>query len=71
MLSRRFAAAAAALIIGCSSTYAQTFSRGEMDPLGRFDFVLAVAEFNGDGRDDILVDERTKSTTSARRQMDD
>ena len=59
--SRRFTAAAAAVLIGCSSAHAQTASRvtfsritTELD-LGRLDFVLAVADLNGDGRDDVLA----------------
>ena len=58
---RRFAAAAAAVLIGCSSAQAQSasrvsFSRITTEPgLGRLDFVLAVADLNGDGRDDILA----------------
>ena len=48
-------------MIGCFSTDAQSasrvsFSRVATDPgLGRLDFVLAVADLNGDGRDDIVA----------------
>ena len=58
---RRFAAVTAAVLIGCSSAHAQsasrvTFSRITTEPgLGRVDFVLAVADLNGDGRDDIVA----------------
>ena len=61
MFSRRFTAVAAAVVIGCSSAQAQSasrvsFSRITTEPgLGRLDFVLAVADFNGDGRDDVLA----------------
>ena len=55
MLSHWFAAAAGALVIGCTSTHAQTFSHVITEPrLGRLDHV-AIADFNGDGRDDILA----------------
>ena len=59
--SRRFTVAAAAVLIGCSSAHAQTdshvtFTRITTEPgLGRLDFVLAVADLNGDGRDDVLA----------------
>ena len=58
---RRFAAAAAAVLIGCSSAQAQSasrvsFSQITTEPgLGRVDLVLAVADLNGDGRDDIVA----------------
>ena len=64
MVLRRFTAVAAAVVIGCSSVQAQPasrvgFSRVTTEPgLGRLDFVLAVADLNGDGRDDILAGER-------------
>ena len=54
-------AVAAAIVLGCSSADAQpasrvSFSRVATDPgLGRLDFVLAVADLNGDGRDDIVA----------------
>ena len=52
----RSAAAAIALVIGCPSAHAQTFSRVVTEPdLGRFDYVLAVADLDGDGRDDIVA----------------
>ena len=50
-----------AVAIGCVSAQAQSgsrigFSRVPTEPgLGRLDFVLAVADFNDDGRDDILA----------------
>ena len=52
---------AAALVLGCTAADAQqadriSFSPVETDPdLGRLDYVLTVADFNGDGRDDILA----------------
>ena len=55
------AAVAAAVVLGCSWADAQpasrvSFSRVATDPgLGRLDFVLAVADPNGDGRDDIVA----------------
>ena len=52
----RSAVAAVALVLVCSSAHAQTFSRVVTEPdAGRFDYVLAVADLDGDGRDDILV----------------
>ena len=52
-------AAGAAIAIGCSTAQAQApavaFEAITWDPGGRFDFVLAVADLNGDGRNDILV----------------
>ena len=61
MLSRHLLAAVGAGLLGCSAAYAQSssnvsFSRVSMEPgLGRLDFVLAVADLNGDGRDDIVT----------------
>ena len=61
MFLARCAAIAAAAVLGCSSADAQpasrvSFSRVAVDPgLGRLDFVLAVADLNGDGRDDIVA----------------
>ena len=61
MFSRRVTAVAALVVIGCSSAQAQSasrvsFSRITTEPgLGRLDFMLAVADFNGDGRDDVLA----------------
>ena len=61
MFSRRFTAVAAVVVIGCSSAQAQSasrvsFSRVTIEPgLARLDFVLAVADLNGDGRDDIVA----------------
>ena len=61
MLSRKFMAVIGAGLLGWSAAYAQTssnvsFSRVSMEPgLGRLDFVLAVADFNGDGRDDSVA----------------
>ena len=61
MLSRHLLAAVGAGLLGCSAAYAQSssnvsFSRVSMEPgLGRLDFVLAVADLNGDGRDDIVA----------------
>ena len=71
MFSHWFAAAAGAVVIGCSFAHAQTFSRVVTEPgLGRFDYVLAVADLNGDGRDDILTGGREEwgdAATSAER----
>lgn len=60
--SRKWSAAvAAAVVLGCSSVDAKpvsrvSFSRVATDAgLGRLDFVLAVADLNGDGRDDIVA----------------
>ena len=52
------AGSVAAVVIGCSSASAQTFSEvfsrpGE--PLGPLNTTLAVADFNGDGRNDLLA----------------
>ena len=45
-----------AVLLGGSVASAQTFSRVVTTPdLGRFDFVLAVADLNADGRDDIVA----------------
>ena len=72
--SRRFAAAAAAVLIGCSSAQAQSasrvsFSRITTEPgLGRVDFVLAVADLNGDGRDDIVAGGREEFSSDGARE---
>ena len=61
MLSRQFVVVVGAVLLGCSVANAQsssriTFSRVVTDPrLGRLEFVHAVADLNGDGRDDILA----------------
>ncbi len=51
--------ATVAFTVGCSTAHAQApavaFEATSWDPGGRFDFVLAVADLNGDGRNDILV----------------
>ena len=56
---RRLAATGAAVVIGCSSAPAQTFSEvySRFEPLGSLSQILAVADFNGDGRNDILAGE--------------
>ena len=61
MLSRQFVVVIGAVLLGCSVAHGQsssglTFSRVVTDPdLGRLEFVHAVADLNGDGRDDILA----------------
>ena len=61
MLSRQFLAAVGAILLGCPAAGAQTsstitFSRVATEPgLGLLEFVHAVADFNGDGRDDIIA----------------
>ena len=71
MLSRQFMAAIGAALLGCFAADAQTsssvsFSRVTMEPdLGRLDFVLAVADLNGDGRDDILAGGREEHGSNA------
>ena len=53
----RVVVAAGALLLMSMTVEAQvTFSRVTTDPeLGRFDFIVAVADVNGDGRDDIVA----------------
>ena len=61
MFSRQFVAAIGAALLGCSAAGAQSsstisFSRVTTEPdLGRLQFVHAVADLDGDGRDDILA----------------
>ena len=61
MLSRQLVAATGAVLLGCCAAEAQTssrisFSRVVTEPgLGNLEFVHAVADFDGDGRDDILA----------------
>ena len=63
MLLRQFLAAIGAALLGCSGADAQppsriTFSRVITEPgLGNLEFVHAVVDLNGDGRDDILAGE--------------
>ena len=70
-LSRKFTAAIGTALLGCCAAYAQTsssvsFSRVTIEPdLGRLDFVLAVADLNGDGRDDILAGGREEYGSDA------
>ncbi len=48
--------AAVVVLVTAASTREPTFSRVETYPdMGRFDYILAVADFNNDGRDDILA----------------
>ena len=74
MFSRRFTAVAAVVVIGCSSAQAQSasrvsFSRVTTEPgLGRLDFVLAVADLNGDGRDDIVAGGREEFSFDGARE---
>ena len=55
----------AGVVIGviaiAASAHAQTFSRVEFYPEMRLDYVLAVADFNDDGRDDVLAGGREES----------
>ena len=56
MFCCRFAAVAIAVLVEFASVHAQTFERVTTQPgLGRLDRVLAVADLDGDGRDDILA----------------
>ena len=68
--SQRFAiVAVAAVALSCAAAQAQprvTFSRVTTEPdLGRFDFVLAVADLNRDGQDDIVVGGRDEHAVGA------
>ena len=56
MVSRQLATAVTALVLGSSSAQAQSSPRITTQPgLGLFDYVLAVADFDGDGLDNLLV----------------
>ena len=65
MVSRQWAAVLGTALLGCSAAEAQTssrigFSRIVTEPnLGRLEFVLAVADLDRDGRDDIVAGGRT------------
>ena len=54
--------AAVVVLVTAASTREPTFSRVETYPdMGRFDYILAVADFNNDGRDDILAGGREEA----------
>ena len=54
--------AAVVVLVTAASTREPTFSRVETYPdMGRLDYILAVADFNNDGRDDILAGGREEA----------
>ena len=75
MCSRRFAVATAGVVIGCAAAHVQTFSYVVTEPgLGRFDYVFAVADLDGDGRDDVVArggEESGDAATPAQRSARD
>ena len=63
-MSRTGFAAVVVLVtaVTAASTREPTFSRVETYPdMGRLDYILAVADFNNDGRDDILAGGREEA----------
>ena len=53
---------AAVVLVAAASTREPTFSRVETYPdMRRLDYILAVADFNNDGRDDILAGGREEA----------